>query len=564
MRVPVGWIGIGLLVWAGTAGAYAHKGGAVRWESYSDEAFGRARREGKPVFMVVSAVWCFNCKIYETTSLVDPAVARLLNEAYVPVFVDYDRRPDIARRYPAGGIPVTVVFAPDGTPLVSVPGVIPAEDLLANLRRTLDYVRRAYRPGARDARPQPAEPAAPPARSDLRRYREAFGNTLWRARDPAFGGFGLAQKEPRAEVLRRLVERLRAGETRWDAWLRTTLDHLLGRAQKGARGRRPPFTTLLALRANDTARLDEIDALQTDHMLAGLYDPAEGGFFRYATRRDWTVPHFEKMLFDNAALVELLLAAHRVWPGRGYLEPGLASARYVARALFDPGEGRFLGSQVADEVYYHLTAEERGRTEPPAVDRTTYAASSARAAMALLEAARAGGGPDLRRTALSGLDFVLDRMTGSDGVLSYYDPDEGRARLDGQLRDNAWVAAALVRAFGATRDERYRTALGRVLAFLEARLFDPEGGGFFAHRSSSSDLYRAGEGLSTDKPFDENALAAWVMLRGADLLGRPRYRELARLTAGLLLRRVRTGRAEPTSPFLDRVAEALLGSRQGP
>ncbi len=564
MRKPVGWIGVWLLVLAGTAGAYSHKGGPVRWEAYSEKAFERAHREGKPVFMVVSAVWCFNCKIYESTSLADPGVVRILNEEYVPVFVDYDRRPDIARRYPAGGIPVTVVFAPDGTPLVSVPGVIPAGELLANLRRTLEYVREEYRPAERAGQPGPAEPAAPPTRADLEGYREAFGNTLWRALDPAFGGFGLAQKEPRAEVLRRLVERFRAGEERWGKSLLTTLDHILGRAQKVPRGRRPPFQALLALRANDTERLDEVDALQTEHMLAGLYDPAEGGFFRYATRRDWTVPHFEKMLFDNAALIDLFLSAHAVWPGRGYMEPALASARYVVRTLFEAGEGRFLGSQVADEVYYHLTMEERRRTQPPAVDRTTYAASSARAALALLNAAERGRLPELRRAALSGLGFVIERMLGPNGVLSYYDPDEGRARLDGQIRDNAWVAAALVRAFGATREDRYRRALEQVLAFMEDRLFDPGGGGFFARRSTSRDLYRAGERFSRDKPFEENALAAWVMLRGSDLLGRPRYRELAELTAGFLLRQVRTGRAEPVSAFLDRVAGELLGPRQTP
>ncbi|NOY44862.1 MAG: thioredoxin domain-containing protein, partial [Deltaproteobacteria bacterium] len=384
MRMPAGWIGILFLVSTGAAGAYSHQHGPVRWQEYSEAAFARARAENKPVFMVVSAVWCFNCKIYEETSLADPRVARLLNEGYVPVFVDYDRRPDIARRYPATGIPVTVVFAPDGAALVSVPGVIEADRLVANLRRTLEYVREEYRPEARPQPPGPAEPATPPSRTDLEGYRQAFGDILWGARDPAFGGFGLAQKEPRAEALRRLLERFRAGEARWGPFVQTTLDHILGRSQKVARGRRPPFQALLALRASDTERLDEVDALQTEHMLAGLYDPAEGGFFRYATRRDWTVPHFEKMLFDNAALIDLLLAAHTVWPDRGYLEPALASARYVARTLFDPGEGRFLGSQVADEVYYHLTAEERRRTEPPAVDRTTYAASSARAAIALL------------------------------------------------------------------------------------------------------------------------------------------------------------------------------------
>ncbi|WP_025323747.1 DUF255 domain-containing protein [Deferrisoma camini] len=560
MRV-FSWIGALLLVVAAVpAQAYTHHKGPVRWQEYAQTAFERARSEGKPVFMVVSAVWCFNCKIYEETSLADPRVARLLNESYVPVFVDYDRRPDIARRYPGPGIPVTVVFAPDGTPLVSVPGVIPADQLLANLRRTLAYLEEGYRPETRAREAEPTGPAAPPAPEVLERYRQGFGDTLWRARDPAFGGFGLAQKEPRAEVLRRLVERFRGGETRWDEWLRTTLDHVLGRAQRPARRTRPPFQLLLELRRQDTRRLDGVDALQTDHLLAGLLDPVEGGFFRYATRRDWTVPHFEKMLFDNAALIDLLLAAHRAWPDRGYRSPAVATARYVGRRLFDPTEGRFLGSQVADEVYYHLTGEERSRVAPPAVDPTTYAAPSARAAIALLNAARAGGDPGLRRTALAGLGFLVDRMLGPNGVWSYYDPRDGRARLDGQLRDNAWVAAALVRALEEEPGGPYRKALDRVLAILEERLFDPAEGGFFARRSTSQDLYRADELFSPDKPFEENALAAWVFLRAHRITRNDRHLELARLTAGHLLRRVEAGRAEPVSPYLDRVAARLLGS----
>ncbi|GAB4282752.1 MAG: hypothetical protein Kow0092_37760 [Deferrisomatales bacterium] len=560
-RHRVGIVAAALLA-AGVAAGYTHEHSRVQWEEYSGAAFQRAREEGKPVFLVVSAVWCFNCQLYESQTLEVREVAEFLNRHTVPVFVDYDRRSDLARAYPAVGIPVTVVFAPDGERLVSVPGAIPADRLLANLRRTLRFLREEYRPEPARPGPRGARPASPPTvpdRAALEGYRRRFEDAMERGFDPAFGGFGLAQKEPHAEVLRRLLDRMARGDDRWREPVRTTLRHILGlEQQRPPPEARPALERLLALQLRQTELLSETDALQELHPLAGLFDPVEGGFFRYATRRNWTVPHFEKTLFANAELIDLFLDAHRVFGEAAYRDAARRSALYVIRTLFDPEAGRFLGSQRADEVYYHLGADERPRATPPPVDPTTYAASSARAALALLRGAEALQDPSLREVALRGLAFVERRMLGPEGVLSFFDPEQDRAALDGQLADNAWVARAFLGAHGATGEARYLARARELLELLATRLYDPAGGGFFARRSTQRDLYRPGEEVSVEKPFEENGVAAATLLEAFERTGEAKYRRMAQRTLGRFLPEIEAGRQPASSPEFDRVAQKLL------
>src|SRR5881296_3398615 len=119
---------------ASASWAYSHQTSKVRFREYSPEAFETARREGKPVFLLISAVWCYWCKYLEQQTLNAVEVSNYLNTSYVSAFGDYDRRPDLVSKY-ARGLPMVMLFSPDGRVRQSFAGVLTKEDFLSVLRR---------------------------------------------------------------------------------------------------------------------------------------------------------------------------------------------------------------------------------------------------------------------------------------------------------------------------------------------------------------------------------------------------------------------------------------------
>jgi len=216
------------------AQAYTHHKSPIHWVDYSGQAFIRAKSENKPIFMLITAVWCYNCQIYEET-LKKPSVAEFINKHYIPVFVDYDRRRDVAADYASVGIPITTIFAPNGELLVTVPGYIPKDTLLSNLQKTVDYLAKDYTPStAVETGPPIKRKIIRPGRLLLDAYTKQFALLMAAGLDPAFGGFGLAQKKPHADVLLRLLELKNQGNKQWTEPLHTTLDAILGLTQKAA------------------------------------------------------------------------------------------------------------------------------------------------------------------------------------------------------------------------------------------------------------------------------------------------------------------------------------------
>tara|TARA_R110001583_G_scaffold6879_3_gene34515 strand:+ start:1182 stop:2936 length:1755 start_codon:yes stop_codon:yes gene_type:complete len=575
-------LGLGLLLAQGVS-AYTHHVSSIQWMAYSDAAFARAQAENKPIFMLISAVWCYNCHIYEVT-LDTPPVADTLNRAFIPIFVDYDRRQDLARAYPAVGIPVTVILAPNGEHLVSVPGAIAQTRLLASLNKTLRFLADEYRPEVVAATKTEPKPLQPLSRALLKNYLDRFDQQISTAFDPAYGGFGLAQKEPHAELLLRLLERQRSGDQRWREPLRTTLDAILGPGKPTPAEPRPPFETLLRLRGQQTDLLAAVQQLQEQDKLTGLYDPLEGGFFRYATRRNWSVPHFEKMLLENVQLTELMLQAALQFNQANYREAADTSLGYLLSHLYDEETGGFFGSQGADEVYYHLTRKERAQVSPPPVDRTSYAVSSARALITLLQAARLLDERRYLSWATQAADFLTTRMVGERGAYSYFDPkkvdpkkvDPKKAdpkeldpahdlpRLDGQLTDNAWLAEALLMTYQATGEKRYLDSAERIIGFAATHLYDPESGAFYSRHSGSSSAYRAGEQLLRTKELEDNGQMAKALHRVFQITGKANYREMLEGTAGYFFSAVQQGEFNASSATWQQLAEQLLASGRYP
>jgi len=306
-----------------------HAGNPVDWYPWGEEAFARARRDDKPIFLSIGYSTCHWCHVMEHESFENDAIAALLNSVFVPIKVDREERPDVDRVYMlfvqattgSGGWPMSVWLTPDLKPFYGGTYFPPDGrygrpgfgDVLTeisrawredrgNVTRSADRLTERLR-GVTAASSVGAVPGAEVLFAAVREFESAF--------DARKGGFGGAPKFPRpAELLFLLREFARTGaEPARDMALRTLQAMAVG----------------------------------------GMRDHIGGGFHRYSVDADWRVPHFEKMLYDQAQLVLAFLEAAQATAEPMYADVADDTLQYVAREMTDPGGG-FYSAEDADSL----------------------------------------------------------------------------------------------------------------------------------------------------------------------------------------------------------------------
>ena len=438
----------------------------IRWREWGPEAFSAARAEDKPILLGISAVWCHWCHVMDETTYSDQGVIDLINQDYVPVRVDNDLRPDVNNRYNMGGWPTTAFLTPQGDILTGAT-YLPPDQMLGALQRVAGFYRtRKPEIAAQvlESRKKASTVIAASAGSLDPRLVDAVLAAIENAYDRTYGGFGGSPKFPQTEAIALLVEQAaRREEPQLLEMARFTLRQMAG---------------------------------------GGTYDHVEGGFFRYSTTQDWSVPHFEKMLEDHGGLISALALA-----GEGDILD--SATAYLDRVLGDPATGLYAGSQDADERYYALDATGRATLEPPYVDRRVYSNWNSMLAVAYLEADARLGRPVLREEAERLLDRLFqDSFTPAGGMLHA----EGAG---GQLSDQAWALLAAVRAFQGGLGENWLTTAEQLSAHLEESYADGALGGYFDHAAGET-LGRLEDRL---KPIGENAVVALALFELGALVG---------------------------------------------
>ncbi|MBI4497756.1 MAG: thioredoxin domain-containing protein [Chloroflexi bacterium] len=475
-----------------------HRAHLVRWQEWSDAAFAEARAQDKPMLLAIAAAWCHWCHVMDETTYSDDAVIQTLNQDFIPVRVDSDRRPDINRRYNRGGWPTTAILTPEGD-LLAGDTYIEPERMRSFLAQVRDYywehkgeIRQkaaallAQRSAALGRTPEPVPAATEVVAAVLADLRERF--------DRVHGGVGAAPKFPAPAVHDLLLYRsLTADDQTAREMLTTTLD----RMRQG-----------------------------------GILDQEEGGFFRYSAASTWDAPHYEKLLENNALLLANYLVAAHLLEVPEYRDTARHVLAYLERTLLDPETGALYGSQDADETYYRLPLAARRQHTPPAVDRTIYAHGNGLAASALVLASWVLEAPEHLDRAGRILDFLWERMRDPAGLLyhAYYD---GEARGPVLLTDQLPVGLALLDLYEATgRSEVLARATALATAVVQG-FRDPEAGGFWDLRQPQQ-----GQGSLAlrDKLPEDQARAAEFFQRLSLATGEPRYHDLAleALRAGAL------------------------------
>ena len=299
-----------------------HQHNPVDWYPWGDEAFERARREDRPIFLSVGYSTCYWCHVMERQSFENDAVAAVMNEKFVNIKVDREERPDVDQLYMTavqvltrhGGWPMSVWLTPDLRPFYGGTYFPPTDAHgrpgFVTVLKGLDDAYRNKRPDVEQTAnqlkgilEQIAEPAAPerPVRIDEECVRRLVDRSV-SDYDPTFGGFGSAPKFPRETVLELLLSYTASltGDVNADV--------------REVRDRKQRILKML------THTLDAMAA-------GGIRDQLGGGFHRYSTDARWLVPHFEIMLYDNALLAWCYVEAYRQTENRAYAE--------VARGIFD-------------------------------------------------------------------------------------------------------------------------------------------------------------------------------------------------------------------------------------
>jgi uncharacterized protein YyaL (SSP411 family) len=474
----------------------ANRAGDIAWMPWGLDAFERARAQDKPILLSISAVWCHWCHVMDETSYSDPGVIAAINERFIPIRVDNDRRPDVNARYNMGGWPTTAFLSPDGSTLTGATYLPPDQ-----MRRALAEIAQFYAENKtviadRIAQAQSRRADyAPSSRSDLREAMIVrLVEQLTEAYDERYGGFGEAPKFPQPELLDFLLTEWRlSGDERLYSMVATTLLAM-------ARG--------------------------------GMYDHVEGGFFRYSTTRDWSVPHFEKMAEEHAGLVRVLARLSLFAPTDDFHTILVSVARYLRDVLRDPLTGFFAGSQDADEEYFALPLDERRRREAPFVDRTSYTNWTCELAGAWFLAARALDDDTMVREACQSLDGVHERLMDPDGLAYHFIVPGGPPQVRGLLTDQAAYLRALLDAHETCGEPRYlERALG--LAQRIVQRFEAADGGFYDHLPLEAQLGRL---EIPDRPIVDNAVLAEAFLRLSVLTGEATYRDHAERALALYAR----------------------------
>ncbi|MFH1811548.1 MAG: thioredoxin domain-containing protein [Pseudomonadota bacterium] len=524
-----------------------HQDNPVHWYAWSDAALKRARDEDRPIFLSIGYASCHWCHVMEHEVFEDQEVARILNENFIAIKVDREERPDLDAVYMQavqaltgrGGWPLSAFLTPKLQPFFGGT-YFPRDafvDILERVQRLFelqrdDVERSAAQLATLVQQGLPARPAPPVDAKVL----DLAARALVGRTDRLHGGVGGPQKFPTP--------------VRWD--------FALGRVQQAA-------DPLLEQALRTT--LDQMAA-------GGLRDHIGGGFFRYTVERTWTVPHFEKMLYDNAQLASLYAVASSVlatprygdiardtldfllgdmrdaggafyasfdadaggeegasylWTPQQLQQLAGAQAPALAHLLGVTAEGNFEGSSIATRRQPHeapglfdrhrpsLLAARRQRVQPTQ-DHKLVSAWNGLAISALCRGFNALGEPRYLEAATAAADFLWLKHRDEDGTLRRASTEgqvAGRAILD----DLAFVAVGLLDLFEAGQRV---TDLQRALDLVERARRDfahPDGGFYLIDAHGEAPLGRPEERLDGVEPSG-NAMMLEALLRLAALTSR--------------------------------------------
>ena len=602
-----------------------HAHNPVEWYPWGAEAFAKAKKENKLVFLSIGYSACHWCHVMERESFSDPAVAKLLNASFVCIKVDREERPDIDDIYMTalqtmgeqGGWPLNMFLTPDGKPIFGATYFPPedrkvGEDTIPGFKTVLAKVVEFDKDRA-DLEKQADRVAKATVEALAASSRVAVSVPLTRGLvaaavdafdiDPEYGGTGSA-----------------------------------ARGFRGTKFPRPPVWGFLLAQSHKPGNdaLKKKVALTLANMLeGGIYDHLGGGFHRYSTERTWTVPHFEKMLYDNAQLVELYSEAYALDPRPEYKRVVAETLAFVTRELTAPAGGFYSAidadSNGKEGEFYVWTADEiakvlgsaadtalvkavygvaapnfegkfhilrlpkslseiakeqelteaellakleplkaklfdaRAKRERPFLDTKIITAWNGQMIAAYAKAGQVFNNKEWTRAAATAADFILSKMRDKDGrLLRIYAAAPGEkpaASGAAFLDDYSFLVHGLLNLHDATGEKKWLDAAKELTDLAVKHYADSAGGGFYFTPADGEKLFARAKDSYDGVQPSGNSQTARNLFRLGAKLKDDAYRDRALRTAKAFALALSTA---PTGmPLMLRTLDGLLDAPAG-
>ncbi|SDQ23943.1 DUF255 domain-containing protein [Natronobacterium texcoconense] len=445
----------------------------VEWREWGQAAFDEAAEADIPVLLSLTATWCDHCHEMDDETYGEPRIAANVNDSFVPIRVDVDRYPRVRDRYNMGGFPSTVFLAPDGKVLTGAGYLGPD-----GMRQVLDSVRTMWQTkGSGAARiPRPLREDEPPAGKLTAEIETGMLGHLTDTYDEVAGGWGESPKFPLPDALEFALKRDRE----------------------------------MALRSFDAVS-------------ANLLDEYDGGFYRFATDRDWSGLQHEKLLDSNGALVRAFANAYLLTGSNEYREPAERTIEFLTTTLWNGDVDAFANSQAPGEAAAHgIDATNREAADDPPVDDGVFAGPNALAIDGLLTYYAYTDDERARRYAERALETLREGLI-SDGVVAHAHANTDSSDENDPLLTNQARALTALTTTASTLDTGVLEEATAVADTTIDRLHDGD---------SFLDGTTEGVGLVERplRPLDANVALADALIDLAALTGDDEYREYARET----------------------------------
>lgn len=449
----------------------------IAWQPWSDAVFAKAKRDNKFVLLNVEAVWCHWCHVMDATTYRDPKVLKLIRDRYIPVKVDSDAHPEIARRYEDYGWPATVVFGPAGEEIAKRRGYVRPPLMVSMLEEIIRDPTPVVYPDS-----QPVTQFAPDAtlaaavRTQLeKRWRDTH--------DAKLGGLQQDHKYIDRDTVEYGLLRTAQGDAAAGRMARQTLDGALA-----------------------------------------LIDPVWGGIFQYSTHGGWKNIHFEKIIQSQADALRLYATGWARFGDARYKQAAQDIHRYL-RAFMRSPQGAFYVSQDADlvkgqhsEGYFALNDAARRKQGTPAVDKNLYARENGWMVQALATAYTLTGERAYLDDALAAARWVqANRSLGTTGGFRHAEKDAGGPYLE----DTLAMGRAMLALYEATADRAWLNGAVRAAQFIDMRFRVPQRPGF------ATSPYSARAVLKPKTVTDENIATVRFGNALARYTGDARHRAMA-------------------------------------
>ncbi len=424
------------------------------WLEWSKESFEKSKKEKKPILLSISAIWCHWCHRLDKDTYSSTKVIDKINNNFIPIRVDTDKRPDINNRYNLGGWPSTAILNKEGG-LILGALYLPPFDMLDFLDNALEKFKKEIKEEIIFELPKFNN-------TDLQKMQQEILSTIELSYDPYFGGFGPLPKFPNHQIIDFLM--------------------MLFDEEKNAR---VILTKTLSTMADNE-----------------IFDKEEGGFYRYAQQQDWSSPHYEKLLDDNARLLKNFLYLYKLTENEKYKEVALKTINFIIEVFLNKEKTFFYSSQDADEKYSKLTLKQRSEYKKPFIDKTLFLAFNCYAINSFLIASEILKDSRYGEIALKILDFIIVNMVSGKGVMHFYD---SKAREPCLLKNHLLLISSLL----STNEKKYMGLAEKLIEKTINNFFDKNKTVFYDIQDSEDNFgYLKIRRIDTE----ENSLAVKILL----------------------------------------------------